>query len=96
MFIFLDNLFDYQLKPIVIQESLDTKIHVEPPLNPKPLHEVKTNWIDTYCKKQPKERVIWDSKVYSEWKEFTKKPMFEQVEDMMDAVSFICLFTLNR
>lgn len=61
-------------------------------MNPKPLHETKTNWIDKYCKSAPKERVIWDSILYSEWKDFDKKSMYEQVEDLMDIVSVITIF----
>lgn len=74
---------------MVFQHSLKSQIYVEPRLDPKPLHETKTNWIDRYCMKAPKERVVWDSRVYAEWKEFENKSMYEQVEDLMDVVSEI-------
>lgn len=69
--------------------SLDNRIYVEPRIKPKPLHDTKTNWIDEYSKKVPKERVIWDSKLYSDWKDFNKKTMYEQIEDLIDIVSLI-------
>lgn len=66
---------------------MDTnQIYIEPNTKPKPLFEVKTNWISEYCKRAPKERVIWDTKLYSKWKEFDQKSLFEQTEELLDNV----------
>lgn len=79
---FIWYLQDSQLK--------DVKICVEPRLNPEPLHEVKTNWIERYCQSDRKQRVIWDSILYKEARAFKNKSMYEKVEVLMDIVSFFC------
>lgn len=79
---------------ISLQDSTskdDDKICVEPRLEPKPLHEVKTNWIERFCQSDLKERIIWDSKLHREAREFENKTMYEQVEELMDMV---CAFFL--
>lgn len=72
----------------IFQDSiqLDDQIYIEPKSKPKPLFEVKTNWIEEYCKRAPKERVIWDTKLYSKWNEFDQKSLYEQTEELLDNV----------
>lgn len=65
------------------------KICVESRLEPKPLYETKTNWIDEYCRNIRKDRVIWDTKLYASSREFSRKSMYEQVEELMDIVSYV-------
>lgn len=49
------------------------------------MFEIKTNWISEYCKREPKERVIWDTKLYK-WRDFDQKSLYEQTEELLDNV----------
>lgn len=63
-------------------------IYIEPRLKPKPLYETKTNWIQEFCENTRKDRIIWRSKLHANARKFANKSMYEQVEELIDIVSF--------
>lgn len=47
----------------------------------------RSNWLVEFCRQTPKDRVKWNSKLHHSRTRFSRKPMYEQAEDLIDIVS---------
>lgn len=62
--------------------DIDLKIESKPV--PRDFQPNSLNWMADYLDKKRKDRVKWQSKLYSFDKRLNEKPMFEQAEDLID------------
>lgn len=60
------------------------KLYIDPPPPPRTSQKPKENWMAEYLQKPLKDRVIWPSKIYKFDKDFSKKTLFEQTDELMD------------
>lgn len=60
-------------------------LNIEPKVERRPLTiQSKVNWIAEYAKKMKRERIAWQTKLFKEDQEINSKPLFEQIEVLID------------
>lgn len=74
--------------------DIDLKIESKPV--PRDFQESSLNWMANYLSKKPKDRVQWQSKLYSFDKKLNEKPMFEQAEELIDLAAQDFTDWINR
>ncbi|XP_053699298.1 uncharacterized protein LOC128746274 [Sabethes cyaneus] len=57
---------------------------IEPKTKPRELKLREVNWMENFLKKTRKERIKWQTKLYRSDKKLLEKPLFEQVEELID------------
>lgn len=83
-----------------IKEKEDEYNEIDLKIEPKPVsrdfQENSNNWMADYLRKKPKDRVQWQSKLYSFDKKLNEKPMFEQAEELIDLAAQDFTDWINR
>lgn len=60
-------------------------LNIEPKIEQRPLAiQSDLSWIADYAGKMKKERIVWQTKLFKEDKEIYNKPLFEQIEILID------------
>lgn len=60
-------------------------LNIEPKVERRMLTaQPNINWIASYAKKMKKERIVWQTKLFKEDQDIQKKPLFEQIEVLID------------
>lgn len=49
--------------------------------------KVSTNWLENYCKEIRKDRIKWNTKLYADHNDFDRKPLHDQIEDLIDVAA---------
>ncbi|XP_055551714.1 uncharacterized protein LOC129734035 [Wyeomyia smithii] len=60
------------------------ELKIEPKTKPRELKLREVNWMESFLKKTRKERIKWQTKLYKSDKKLLEKPLFEQVEELID------------
>lgn len=60
---------------------------MEPRCKPRPLPNVKENWLDEYRSQTRKDRIKWDSKLYSRSRKFHHQTLYEQIDELADVAA---------
>ncbi|XP_058811502.1 uncharacterized protein LOC131676453 [Topomyia yanbarensis] len=60
------------------------ELKIEPRAKPRELKLEESNWMENFLKKTRKERIRWQTKLYKSDKKLLEKPLFEQVEELID------------
>lgn len=60
---------------------------MEPRCKPRPLPNAKENWLDEYRSQTRKDRIKWDSKLYSRSRKFHHQTLYEQIDELADVAA---------
>ncbi|KXJ77428.1 hypothetical protein RP20_CCG007555 [Aedes albopictus] len=60
------------------------ELKIDPKTKPRELKLKEVNWMENFLKKTRKERIQWQTKLYKSDKKLLEKPLFEQVEELID------------
>ncbi|XP_055586607.1 uncharacterized protein LOC129739211 [Uranotaenia lowii] len=60
------------------------ELKIDPKSKPRELKLKHVNWMEGFLKKPRKERIQWQTKLYKSDKKLLEKPLFEQVEELID------------
>ncbi|XP_058467573.1 uncharacterized protein LOC131440350 [Malaya genurostris] len=60
------------------------ELKIEPKTKPRELKLKESNWMENFLKKTRKERIKWQTKLYRSDKKLLEKPLFDQVEELID------------
>lgn len=60
------------------------ELKIDPKTKPRELRLKEVNWMDNFLRKTRKERIKWQTKMYKSDKKLLEKPLFEQVEELID------------
>ncbi|XP_001869712.2 uncharacterized protein LOC6053666 [Culex quinquefasciatus] len=60
------------------------EMRIDPKTKPRELKLKEVNWMESFLRKTRKERIKWQTKLYKSDKKLLEKPLFEQVEELID------------
>lgn len=67
-----------------IFQRTEVTVNIEPRCEPRPLSNAKKNWLDEYRSQTRKDRIKWDTKLYSRSKRFQHQTLYEQIDELAD------------
>lgn len=62
-------------------------VNIEPRTKPRPLPNVKEHWLDEYRSQTRKDRIKWNTKLYSRTKKFHHQTLYEQIDELADVAA---------
>lgn len=83
------------LSQSIFQPS-ECTMNVEPRCKPRPFPNAKENWLDEFRSQTRKDRVKWDTKLYSGNKKFHRQTLYEQIDELVDVAANEFAEWINR
>lgn len=71
-------------------------MNIEPRCKPRPLTNAKENWLDEFRSQTRKDRIKWDTKLYSGNKKFHRQTLYEQIDELVDCAANEFAEWINR
>lgn len=84
-----------QFLPSIFQPTEST-LNIEPRCKPRPFPKAKENWLDEFRSQTRKDRIKWDTKLYSSNKKFHRLSLYEQIDELVDVAANEFAEWINR